>query len=75
MYPISLAYTDRKLMVEQGRNQVICDFGKPPGDGQVCAVELEKSFGNCSQTNGFGYNDSAPCIYLKLNKVKNLHSH
>lgn len=64
-----LAYTNKSLMVGGGRNQVQCTFDNPPAFGQVCAVNIEKNFGPCSELHGFGYNKSAPCIYLKLNKV------
>ncbi len=57
-------------MVGGGRNQVPCDFDTTPGVGKVCAVNIEQNFGPCSESNGFGYNKSSPCIYLKLNKVK-----
>lgn len=56
-------------MVGGGRNQVQCSFDNGPGVGQVCAVNTEQNYGACSESNGFGYNKSAPCIYLKLNKV------
>lgn len=56
-------------MTAGGRNQVHCNFDNPAPNGQVCAVNVESNFGPCSETNGFGYNKSAPCIYLKLNKV------
>lgn len=64
-------YTNKSLMVGGGRNQVQCTFDSPPGFGQVCAVNIEKNFGPCSESNGFGYNLSAPCVFLKLNKIYN----
>lgn len=67
--PIILAYSNKTLMVGGGRNQVQCNFNSTAGFGQVCAVNIEQSFGPCSESNGFGYNKSAPCIFLKLNKV------
>lgn len=69
-----LAYTNKSLMVGGGRNQVQCHFDNPAGFGQVCAVNIEKNFGPCSESHGFGYNKSAPCIYLKLNKVIEVYS-
>lgn len=56
-------------MVGGGRNKVHCSFDNGPAVGQVCAVDMEQNFGPCSEANGFGYNKSSPCIYLKLNKV------
>jgi sodium/potassium-transporting ATPase subunit beta len=64
-------YTNKTMMVGGGRNQVQCSHDTGPGFGQVCAVNIEKNFGPCSESNGFGYNRSAPCIYLKLNKIYN----
>lgn len=64
-----LAYTNKTLMKGGGRNQVQCDFDKLARPGEVCAVDIERNFGPCSESNGFGYNKSAPCVYLKLNKV------
>jgi len=64
-------YTNKTLMVGGGRNQVQCTFDNPAGFGQTCAVNIEKNFGPCSDINGYGYNKSAPCIYLKLNKIYN----
>ncbi|KRT84435.1 hypothetical protein AMK59_2625, partial [Oryctes borbonicus] len=54
--------------VDNRRNRVICDFGKPPPDGKACEVDMD-DFGDCSPTNGFGYNTSSPCVYLKLNRI------
>lgn len=39
-----------------------------PSDGQVCRLDLE-TFGDCSPQNSYGYNNSAPCIFLKLNRI------
>ncbi|GJQ69825.1 hypothetical protein Trydic_g22377, partial [Trypoxylus dichotomus] len=54
--------------VENRRNRVPCDFGKPPPQGKACEVEME-DFGDCSPLNNFGYNTSSPCVYLKLNRI------
>jgi hypothetical protein len=34
-----------------------------------CRADISDLDGNCTQANGFGYNDLKPCIYLKLNKA------
>lgn len=65
-----LAYTNKTLMEGGGRNHVPCNFTSVAGYGQVCSVNVEQSFGPCSELNGFGYEKSAPCIILKLNKVR-----
>lgn len=48
--------------------QKICDFGNPPNGNQVCKLDLS-IFGECSKENSYGYNNSAPCIFLKLNRI------
>lgn len=30
-----------------------------------------KQFGDCSPQNAYGYNNSRPCVFLKLNKIYN----
>lgn len=42
----------------------------PPKDGEICKVDL-KAFGKCAPNQKFGYEQGAPCIYLKLNKIYN----
>ncbi|ERL86822.1 hypothetical protein D910_04226 [Dendroctonus ponderosae] len=54
---------------QTGTNYVNCDFDKPPGEGQVCATDLSK-LGNCNHGRAYGYNSSSPCIFLKLNRVR-----
>lgn len=50
------------------RNQVVCDFNSPPKPDQVCIVE-PKLWGPCTQENGYGFNKSAPCVLLKINRI------
>lgn len=52
----------------QDRNQATCDFNMIPQANKVCAVDVA-NFGPCTTNNGFGYNKTSPCIFLKLNKV------
>lgn len=52
----------------QDHNQASCDFSSVPQANRVCAVDVA-NFGPCTIDNGFGYNMSSPCIFLKLNKV------
>lgn len=49
-------------------NRVHCDYGKPPGPGKACEVDLEK-FTPCTGPKQYMYPDYQPCIFLKLNKV------
>lgn len=61
-------YRDHTQLPGGGKNQVICDFSTPPGKGQVCAVEVTR-LGSCTAEGGFGFNKSAPCIFIKLNRI------
>lgn len=54
--------------VDNRQNQAVCDFNQTAPPGKACEVDL-KNFGDCSPTNKFGYHTSAPCVYLKLNRV------
>ncbi|KAL0273905.1 UNVERIFIED_CONTAM: hypothetical protein PYX00_006472 [Menopon gallinae] len=51
-------------------NRVICDFDRPPAPGKVCDVSLS-DFAPCTKENGYAYNQSAPCIFIKLNRIFN----
>jgi sodium/potassium-transporting ATPase subunit beta len=51
-------------------NQKNCDFEIVPTHNQTCRLDLG-TFGDCSPENAYGYNNSAPCIFLKLNKIFN----
>lgn len=59
---------DSSKLEGNGRNQEICSFEKKPDPGKVCAVDANK-WGPCSPENGYGYNNSQPCFFLKLNRV------
>jgi sodium/potassium-transporting ATPase subunit beta len=49
-------------------NQKICDFTTPPNAGQACKLDMS-TFGKCGTSDSYGYNNSAPCIFLKLNRI------
>lgn len=49
-----------------------CVYGKKRMDGKVCPVDVDKKFSRCTSDNNFGYASSSPCIFLKLNKVRQL---
>lgn len=61
-------YRDQTLLPGGGKNQVICDFTNPPAQGNVCAVDVAR-LGPCNIEEGYGYNKSAPCIFIKLNRI------
>lgn len=48
--------------------RVPCDYGRPAPPGKVCDVDMS-NWGQCTKHNKYGYSKSAPCIFLKLNKV------
>lgn len=49
-------------------NQKNCDFETLPNEGQVCKLDISK-FDLCSTSHAYGYNNSSPCIFLKLNRI------
>ncbi|KAK6622954.1 hypothetical protein RUM43_008806 [Polyplax serrata] len=55
---------------QQRENKVICDFDRPPMPGKVCDVRID-DFGPCSKEKGYSYNQSSPCIFIKLNRIFN----
>lgn len=61
-------YRDQTQLATGGKNQVICDFTNPPTGNNVCAFDVSK-LGPCTAEQGFGYNKSAPCIFIKLNRI------
>lgn len=50
--------------------QKICSFNQTHKPEEVCAVDVD-SFDQCSPQNNYGYKNSRPCIFLKLNKIFN----
>lgn len=65
---IITAYNDSKLLSNGGQNQKHCDFDTYPRDDQVCALDISQ-LKDCSSINGYGFNKSAPCVFLKLNRI------
>lgn len=49
-------------------NKIHCDYDRFPGEGETCAVDPTK-WSPCIASNDYKYPDSAPCIFLKLNKI------
>lgn len=62
------AYFNPKSLPGGGKNQVICDYDKPPALGNVCAIDIT-NWGPCTDKEGYGYNRSKPCVFLKVNRV------
>ncbi|XP_061402034.1 sodium/potassium-transporting ATPase subunit beta-1 [Musca vetustissima] len=46
----------------------VCSFNQTHNPEDVCTVDIEQ-FGSCSPSNSYGYNNSRPCVFLKLNKI------
>jgi sodium/potassium-transporting ATPase subunit beta len=63
-----LPYRNNKILPGGGKNQKICDFDNLPGANQVCALVVD-DFGPCSTQQGYSFNKSSPCIFLKLNRI------
>lgn len=62
------AYKTPGSISGRGQNIYNCDYGQEPPPGQVCDVDI-KSWAPCVQENNYNYHRSAPCIFLKLNKI------
>jgi sodium/potassium-transporting ATPase subunit beta len=56
--------------IENGTNVVDCDNSERASE-QVCLFDMNKLGSECTEENGYGYNDGKPCILLKINKVYN----
>ncbi|KAL2750905.1 sodium/potassium-transporting ATPase subunit beta-2 [Vespula maculifrons] len=50
------------------QQRVRCDYGKSAPAGKVCDVDMTQ-WGQCTKEKKYGFNKSAPCIFLKLNKI------
>ncbi|XP_046989972.1 sodium/potassium-transporting ATPase subunit beta-2 [Schistocerca americana] len=53
-----------------GQNIQTCSYDNEPADGKVCEVDVN-DFAPCTEANNYNYPKSAPCIFLKLNKIFN----
>ncbi|XP_076656465.1 sodium/potassium-transporting ATPase subunit beta-2 [Halictus rubicundus] len=61
-------YINSTALPNGGRNQQICNYDTPVKPGHVCAVEVN-NWGPCSPAAQYGFNNSAPCIFIKLNRI------
>ena len=52
----------------QSSNVVPCVYGNKPKGNTVCAVDVD-AWEPCTSAKTFGYFNSTPCIFIKLNKV------
>ncbi|CAB3372161.1 Hypothetical predicted protein [Cloeon dipterum] len=53
-----------------GQQREICDFERMPKDRTLtsCSVDISQ-WDPCTAQHSYGYNQSAPCIFLKLNRI------
>lgn len=65
------AYYDQKKLPNQGKDQMICSFDTPPKAGKACAVPIE-DWSPCTREDGYSYERSSPCFFLKLNRVSGI---
>lgn len=69
-----LVYKKPGLTPGRGQNIATCNYDKPPGKGKVCDVDV-KAFDLCTEEHRFHFDRQAPCIFLKLNKVRSSQSY
>ncbi|XP_069691964.1 sodium/potassium-transporting ATPase subunit beta-2-like [Periplaneta americana] len=62
-------YKNPGIIPGDGKSTVHCDYDNYPGD-KVCYVD-PKEWRTCSSELQYSYPRSAPCIFLKLNKIYN----
>ncbi|XP_043258252.1 sodium/potassium-transporting ATPase subunit beta-2-like [Colletes gigas] len=61
-------YQKSSASANDAQKRMICDYDKRPTPGKVCDVDMTL-WGQCTKENKYGFNRSAPCIFLKLNKI------
>uniref|UniRef100_A0A6M2DRV4 Putative sodium/potassium-transporting atpase subunit beta-2-like protein n=1 Tax=Xenopsylla cheopis TaxID=163159 RepID=A0A6M2DRV4_XENCH len=64
-------YKNRSRLPSHGENQMFCDYQKGPNTAnRVCAVNMDL-WGVCTSQENYGFGKSAPCVFLKLNRIYN----
>ncbi|XP_059481321.1 sodium/potassium-transporting ATPase subunit beta-2-like [Neocloeon triangulifer] len=55
-----------------GQHRQICDHERVPQNRSLtsCSVDISQ-WDPCTAQHGYGYNQSAPCVFLKLNRIFN----
>ncbi|XP_078041449.1 sodium/potassium-transporting ATPase subunit beta-2 [Augochlora pura] len=61
-------YVNSSMLPNGGRNQQMCNYDAPVKPGHVCAVEVN-NWGPCSPAAKYSFNNSAPCVFIKLNRI------
>jgi len=57
------------MFADKDVSQRVCDWnsGKSTAN-EVCAVNVD-NWGPCTRSNGYGYKNNSPCVFIKLNRV------
>ncbi|KAK0159749.1 hypothetical protein PV327_010829 [Microctonus hyperodae] len=61
-------YKNSSRLINGGRNQQICNYKQKARKGMTCNVDVS-DWGPCTSEEGYGFNNSSPCIFIKLNKI------
>ncbi|XP_046735931.1 sodium/potassium-transporting ATPase subunit beta-2-like isoform X1 [Diprion similis] len=61
-------YINSSLLPTRGRNQQFCTNSQPLPAKNVCAFDVTR-WGDCSPGGNYGYDNSTPCFFIKLNKI------
>lgn len=56
------------LVQSDNQQKMNCNYTTPPSAGKVCDVKVDQ-WRPCTRENKYNYDKSAPCIFLKLNKI------
>ncbi|XP_043462812.1 sodium/potassium-transporting ATPase subunit beta-1-like [Leptopilina heterotoma] len=62
------SYHNSSLLLDDGRNQQICNYDALPHQNKVCMFDVD-TLGPCSYGQGYGFATGKPCVFLKLNKI------
>ncbi|XP_046412335.1 sodium/potassium-transporting ATPase subunit beta-2-like isoform X1 [Neodiprion fabricii] len=61
-------YVNSSLLPTRGKNQRFCTNIQPVSAKTVCAFDVT-GWGDCSPGGNYGYDNSTPCFFIKLNKI------
>ncbi|XP_046467296.1 sodium/potassium-transporting ATPase subunit beta-2-like isoform X2 [Neodiprion pinetum] len=61
-------YVNSSLLPTRGKNQRFCTNIQPVSVKTVCAFDVT-GWGDCSPGGNYGYDNSTPCFFIKLNKI------
>ncbi|XP_012255708.2 sodium/potassium-transporting ATPase subunit beta-2-like [Athalia rosae] len=61
-------YQNTSLFPDQGQHRQDCSDTELPEPGKVCAFNFT-DWDVCAPGGSYGYNDSTPCFFIKLNRI------